>query len=269
MFNRTTRKKSHRGAVRKRQQQTDYALLFKRAGLVLALVVLGSSAWLLRDYQPDTFMPVEHVAIEGEFENLAKNDMQTHVVDVLTGGYFTVDLKVIRETLLNLPWVEEVSVRRQWPSGLVIRVTEKHAVAYWGTDSLISDKGEMFTPRSLKHEKIMLQLEGPEGQHKKVWQFAAQVSMQLQALGLQTEKVSLDERRAWRIFVATGIQDAQAEKPLVEINLGKAETAQRLNRFLNVFAMRNAPDLSNVQVVDMRYPNGFAMRSIHKKEIDA
>ena len=244
-------------------------LLLKRAGMALLLAVLVGAAWLLRDYQPDTFMPVEHVAIEGEFENLAMNEMQARVIEVLTGGYFTVDLKIIRDALLALPWIEDVSVRRKWPSSLVIKVAEKHAVAYWGSDSLISDKGEMFTPQPLNHEKLMLQLDGPEGLHKKVWQFAAQVSTQLQALGLQTEKVSLDQRRAWRIFVATETQQALADKQLVEINLGKADTTQRLNRFLNIFAMSNAPDLSNVKVVDMRYPNGFAMRSIHKKENDA
>ena len=269
MFSSSTRKKSRRGAIRKREQQTNYVLLFKRAAMVLVLAVVVAAGWLLRDYKPDTFMPVEHVAIEGEFENLATNDMQARVVDVLSGGYFTVNLVIIREALLSLPWVEEVSVRRQWPSGLVIRVTEKQAVAYWGADSLISNKGEMFTPRSLKHEKLMLQLEGPAGLHNKVWQFAAQVSMQLQALGLQTEKVTLDERRAWRIFVANDIQHAATGKHLVEINLGKADTAQRLQRFISVFAMRNAPELTNVQVVDMRYPNGFAMRPVNKKEKDA
>jgi cell division protein FtsQ len=177
-----------------------------------------------------------------------------------------VNLQTIRDALLQMPWVEEVSIRRLWPPSLNIRVTEKRAVAYWGSDALISDKGVLFSPQPLSHQAHLPQLDGPELLHKKVWQFAAEVSTQLIKLGMHTEKVSLDERRAWRVYVARDGADNQQGKDLIEINFGSTDTEQRLQRFLHVFAMRKAPDLNNIQVVDMRYPNGFALRANNNKE---
>ena len=147
-----------------------------------------------------------------------------------------------------------------------IRVIEKQAVAYWGSDSLLSDKGELFTPVPLTHEVRLPQLEGPEFSHQKVWEFAAQVSTQLIKLGMHTEKVSLDDRRAWRVYVARDDADEKHKPGLIEINFGSTDTTQRLQRFLTVCAMEKIPNLNSVQVIDMRYPNGFALRATHKKE---
>lgn len=264
MFNRKTQRQGHRGAVRKKQQQQS---VVNRKQIIRALSVftllagIAVLAWQLHDYQPDTVLPIERVAIEGSFKNLAADDMQNRVINVLEGGYFTVNLETIRQALLQMPWVDDVSVRRQWPPALKIRVTEKHAVAYWGDDALLSDKGVLFKPEPLAHDVLLPRLDGPDALHKKVWQFAAEISEQLIALGLTTEKVELDDRRAWQIYASMKSSDAR-QAHVIEISLGSADVTQRVQRFLKVFAMSNAPDLSDVQVVDMRYPNGFALRAV-------
>ena len=266
MFSRKPKPHVRRGAVRKTENRIRRQHVFAVVGTVAAVAVTGFLAWQLYKYEPETLLPIEHVAIEGSFENLAADALQARVSDVLQGGYFTVNLQTIRDALLQMPWVEEVSIRRLWPPSLNIRVTEKRAVAYWGSDALISDKGVLFSPQPLSHQVHLPQLEGPELLHKKVWQFAAEVSTQLIKLGMHTEKVSLDDRRAWRVYVARDGADNQQKKDLIEINFGSTDTEQRLQRFLHVFAMRKAPDLNNIQVVDMRYPNGFALRANNNKE---
>jgi len=268
MFKRKAKSQLGRGAVRKTEKrlQVQRRHVFVAAGSVAAVALTGFLAWQLYQYEPETLLPIEHVAIEGSFKNLATDAVQARVSEVLQGGYFTVNLETVRDALLQMPWVEEVSIRRLWPPALNIRVTEKHAVAYWGSDSLISDKGVLFSPQPISHQAHLPQLEGPDQLHKKVWRFAAQVSAQLIKLGMRTEKVSLDERRAWRVYVVRDGVDSRQERGMIEINFGSTDTEQRLQRFLRVFAMRKAPDLNNVQVVDMRYPNGFAMRANNNKE---
>lgn len=261
MFKFKARKQTRRGAVRKTEQRPDRRRIFATAGVFALVVVVSVLGWQLRHFEFGTFLPIERVSIEGNFKNLATSTMQTQVVSVLKGGYFTVNLEAIRDALLQMPWVDNVSVRRDWPPSLDIRVTEKQAVAYWGKDSLISDKGELFTPQPLSHQMLLPQLDGPEQLHKEVWQFAAEVSSELIKLGMHTEKVSLNDRRAWRVFVVRDGVNDQQNNHLIEINFGSTDTEKRLHRFLRVFAMSNAPSLKDIQVIDMRYPNGFALRS--------
>jgi cell division protein FtsQ len=261
MFKFKAKKQTRRGAVRKTEQRPDRRRLFAIAGASVFVVIIGVLGWQLRHFEMGTFLPIERVRIEGNFKNLATKTMQAQVVSVLQGGYFTVNLEAIRDALLQMPWVGDVSVRRDWPPSLDIHVTEKTAVAYWGKDSLISDKGELFTPQPLSHQLHLPELDGPDQLHKKVWQFAAEVSSKLIKLGMHTVKVSLNDRRAWRVYVVRdGVSDQQNTN-LIEVNFGSTDIEKRLHRFLRVFAMNNAPSLNDVQVIDMRYPNGFALRS--------
>jgi cell division protein FtsQ len=261
MFKSKARKPTRRGAVRKTEQRPDRRRQIAAAGILMMFSVTAVLAWQLRHFEPAALFPIERVAIEGNFKNLTGDAMQKRVVAVLQGGYFSVNLDVIRDALLQMPWVDDVSIRRDWPPSLDIRVTEKQAVAYWGSDSLISNKGELFTPPSFSHQMHMPQLDGPDQLHKTVWQFAAEVSSQLIKLGMHAEKVTLDDRRAWRVYVVRDGTDEQQKNDLIEINFGSADTEQRLKRFLRVFAMKKAPSLNNIQEIDMRYPNGFALRS--------
>lgn len=227
--------------------------------LMLGVLVVGA-VWYVKDEyliddQPAALMPIENVHIEGAFKHVSLTEIQHKINDVLVGGYFTMDLDVIRDTLLEMPWVEDASVRRQWPAGLGIHVIEKRAVAYWGDDALMSDRGELFSPKNIDHQIQRPRLAGPEGLHAKVWQYLVEINRDFVEMGMQLEQLSLDERRAWRLVVL-----GEKFTGSVEVKLGKTEIASRLNRFKRVFSMHNAPDLASVKVVDMRYPNGFAMR---------
>ncbi len=252
------------GAISK---QTSHALPLKRLATVLSVlvivVVMAASVWQLRDYEPATWLPIEYVAFEGRFEHLEESSLQQQVVQVLEGGYFSVDLDVIRNALLQLPWVEDISVRRQWPATLSIRVDEKQAVAYWGDTRLLSARGELFTPDVIEPALNLPALNGPESQHAKVWEFFVDTQTRMNDIGLRVARVALDNRRAWHIYVSTATGNH------VDINLGREFVTQRLQRFLQVFALSSAPSLSTAKLVDMRYPNGFAMRYDNKDKQSA
>ena len=98
--------------------------------ITIIMLMLIMAGWRLAERNFEDIVPIENVEIEGAFENLPLSDVRRTVTDVLDGGYFTVDLSAIRNALLDLPWVEDASIRRQWPSGLYIKVIEKSAVAY-------------------------------------------------------------------------------------------------------------------------------------------
>ena len=205
------------------------------------------------------YLPIEHIEIEGKFENLLQSKIQQAVLDVIDGGYFTVDIDAIRVALLDLPWVEHVSIRRRWPAGLSISVTEKKAIAYWGDDHLLSNAGILFKPDQVSHELALPRIEGPEGTHKSVWYFFKASNKKLESLSISIDRLLLDKRRAWQMRLSNDIV----------VKLGRENTDNRLQRLIKVYATAVAPKMKDgnkaIVAIDLRYPNGFAMRMKNTK----
>lgn len=220
--------------------------------VTFALLLAG---WQLAAYDFSKIAPIEKVEIEGEFENISPDSFREEVAAVINVGYFALDLAEVRKALMGLPWVDDVSVRRQWPSSLQIKVTEKRAVAYWNNDAMISDRGEVFRPEVIDAQLKLPKLKGPDGLHNKIWLFLAEINKGFSEMGYEVADLKLDGRRAWSVhFLAEGVANK------VEIKLGRDHADDRLARFVKVFSSVKRFDLNNIEVVDLRYPNGFAMR---------
>lgn len=242
--------------VRNRREQRFILPEYCQTKFAMALVigVVLVSTWQFIKPRLNEFTPVENIRIESTFKNIPLSELRQQVMSVLSGGYFTVDIDAIRNRLLDLPWVEDVSVRRQWPSGLHIRVIEKQAVAFWGAASLLSDRGKLFTPILVDHKQPLPQLDGPEGFHQKVWAFLQEINRDIKPMDIEVKRLALDERRAWRLNVSNNgfLKD-------IEIRLGRADIDHRLARFVHIFSNSTA-ELGDIGFIDLRYPNGFAMR---------
>lgn len=247
-----------RQAAAKRAGQPGSGIGWRRPAKLLAICALIAGGWYASTLFQDELVPIENVQIEGMFLNLSQQEIKQQLAGVLQQGYFSLALEDVRQALLAMPWVQDASIRRQWPSGLSIRIEEKRAVAYWSDEELLSDRGELFAPVKLDRTQTLPRLQGPDGQHRKVWQFLVELHRQLAAIDMQVVGLTLDQRRAWSMQLSTGI----------ELHLGRQQTDRRLRRFVDVFAMNNAPDLDEVEYIDLRYPNGFAMHYNSKKAKD-
>jgi len=247
--------------ARRKQRKQKTRMKYRHWYMPLVLVVLAIAGWQLSERIPAEIMPIDNVKIEGTFVHLSREDIQLRLKQVLTGDYFTADIEALRTSLTSLPWVQDASIRRQWPSTLQIRIIERQAVAYWSDDSLLSDTGELFRPEQINREMQMPVINGPAGLHHKVWGFLVSLHTELSGLGLDVNKLELDERRSWSMLLSNG----------VELQLGRNDTQRRIQRFVKVFSMQNAPKLDDVKYIDLRYPNGFAMKSKTslEKESDA
>ncbi len=105
--------------------------------LLILLMVLGSF-WLKR--------PFENVKIFATYNYLDQKELQAMVERNLRGDFWRVrNLYYLRNQLLQNVWIEAVSIKRQWPAGLVIRITEHQPILSWN-NQLINNKGELFTP---------------------------------------------------------------------------------------------------------------------------
>jgi len=222
-------------------------ILWKPKLLLFSLFVLSTSV-IFTQINLQQVLPISSVKIEGEFNYLDKEQLKKQAMPVVDGGFFSVDLSAVRNVFISLPWVEDVSVRRQWPDQLLIRVIEKKPVVYWGDNAVLSAKGVLFVPDKKLSENLPY-LQGPDGLHKIMFQELARMQAWLLETGLHIQAMTLDERRSWTLTMTDGI----------ELRLGREKMHQRLQRFASVYKNNFQSEVRKIKHIDMRYTNGFAV----------
>lgn len=194
-------------------------------------------------------MPIRYVRAEGVFQHLSKEEFQATLMPLVTASIFEADVQLIQSTVMQLPWVKQAMVERVWPDTIDIKVQERKAYVRWGEKSLLTENGELFTPSRVDQFLSLILVTGPKEQEAKTLEIMKGVKTALedQALGLQ--EFSINDREAWRIKLKNGL----------EILLGRTGQLKKLQRFLGTISILGADKLAAMELVDLRYPNGFAV----------
>lgn len=235
--------------------------------VLFAVAAVFYAAQLLKDIELPVILPVNSVQVQGELKFLDRDQISSLVRSNISGGYFTVDLRHVREILLQEPWVSEVALRRQWPAGINVYINEKTPVAYWNDEAYVSKKGDVFKPARVDNSLNLPELSGPEGQHRNVWKFMNVLYQEIAALKYEIKQLQLDNRRAWQLKIASinrvNTEIANSENN-INVRLGRFDTDKRMQRFIRILpalATEMNDQGKKINVIDMRYPNGFAVQA--------
>jgi len=226
-------------------------LLNAVAGLVAATAVVAllfaGAQWLLRS----SLFPLHEITVHGDLDHTARDDVARATRDRLRGNFFAVDLAEVRAGLEALPWVRRVQVRRAWPDRLDVTIEEHVTLARWGKDALVNTHGERFAGRS---DAALPVLDGPDGTASEVAQRFLRFSEILAPLGLTVKHVVLTPRFAWQLTL-----DGELHVELGR-DVGSHPAESRLARFAAAYPATLAKLEQRHDYVDLRYPNGFALR---------
>jgi cell division protein FtsQ len=214
------------------------------AGLLLLGACAGALYWLLA---PERF-PVSKVELKGDLKNTTRAQIEAALPRAGgngAGNFFAADLAALRAGVERLPWVRRVSVRRVWPDRLELAVEEHVALARWGDDRLVNTYGETF---SGKVKEPLPAFIGPGGTAAEVTRRYRRFSEIVAPLGIGVDRIVLSPRHAWQLRLGNGLH----------VMLGRdADLAEaRLRKFVEVY-----PKTKPHEYVDLRYPNGFALRT--------
>lgn len=214
----------------------------------VAVFVLGFAAlWALVHSR---HFPVREVVVTKPLARTDRVDIETALRGRITGNFFAVSAPEVRAAVEKLPWVRRASVRRVWPDRLELEIEEHEALARWGDDALVNTYGERFMGMS---DDVSLPLfVGPAGTEHEVAARYARFSDAVAPLKVRVERVVLTQRLAWQLRLSGGL----------DVVLGRdADAAEaRLRRFVEAYADTLATIPGKHEYVDLRYPNGFALR---------
>lgn len=203
--------------------------------------------------------PLREIAISGSLGHVTREQVQFIAKQQLRGNFFTLDLTRTQSAFQKLPWVRTVAVRRQWPDRLDVVIEEHQPLARWNNRALVNTRGEIFEAASSADLPIF---NGEDGSAREMSEHYAAFSKMLATVGLRPRTVTLSARRAWQI----GLES----KTVLE--LGRREVLPRLAKFVRVYPQTLGRLAFPVEYVDLRYPNGFAVRApaalLRKQPID-
>jgi len=256
---------------------------------VLALVGVSLQALALFVRSEARLLPVRSIAIDGEVHRHSLAVLQETVAEQLDGGILLVDLAAIKGAVEALPWIASVSLRRDWPDRLQLRVVEHRPVARWGDDGLVTAIGTVFRPDPATIPRGLPRLRGEDRDAAAVVKRYFGWRDRLAELGLRIRILERHAWGAWRMELAQGTaaevrggaprsrglgteasravrsplpgsegEETARPQPSFSVALGSRQVEARFTRFLRAYpALR----LTHLPVaVDLRYANGFAVR---------
>ena len=221
----------------------NWRVYLRRVALLLVLGgALSALTWALD-------RPVRVIAIDGSFQRVSPGQIEKAVAPFANQGFMSADLADIQNAVESLPWVDHARIARRWPNSLRVTVTEQTPAARWGESGLLNTRGELFV-RSATHVPAELpHLSGPEGTESQVAkQYLALQGRMLEA-GMRIAALRLDERGAWEMDLDSA----------VTVRLGRRDVDERIDRFIQTASQVISHRLTEINYVDMRYSNGFAI----------
>ena len=212
------------------------------AALILGVVLV---ALLLRS----PLVPVREVRLANALERTSKQEIERALRGRIAGNFFAVQPAEIRAGLQQLPWVRRVTVRRVWPDAIEVGVEEHVALARWGSEALVNTHGERFSGTTDQALPLFL---APAGHETEVTLRYGSFKALLAPLGVEPERVVLSQRLAWQLRLSNGLH--------VMLGRDGDQAEARLRRFVAVHDATLKAMQRTHEYVDLRYPNGFALR---------
>jgi len=214
--------------------------LYAAAALVVLIVAVARAVQL-------PAFGLREVRIGGELRHVTPKQVTAVVKREVRGSFFTLDLAQARGAFEQLPWVRHVALRRQWPARLDVAIEEHVPLARWADAGIVNTHGELFRAA---YDGPLPVFVGPDDAVREIAIQYRYFRRSLGAVGETPVQVRVTARRAWQVQLRSG----------TTLALGRENVEARLARFIAVHGRTIGRLGRHVDYVDLRYPNGFAVR---------
>lgn len=254
----SSRKKSRKGASRKgttSDRRLQMAFFRKLSVGFIASMMFCGTAMGIASIEPQEKIkklanrPISNVQIVGDFLYFDKQEAQELVSMSVQGGFLDLDINLLQSRLEASPWVDKVSVARQWPDSLTVTIIEQQPIARWGSEGFLNKRGEVVRVPDAEKLVSLPYLQGEEGSAETIMKQYLRIRKLFSFSELAVASVHLDQAQSWTVQLDSG----------VVLKLGKEQPLEKLQGFLSATKTVLANKIEEVDSVDMRYHNGFSV----------
>lgn len=225
----------------------QYLGQFLRWIVLLAIVI--ACIFSFNELKLSHYFFIRNVRVYG-VNHVNEKQVQDILLPLVSHGFFTINIEDMKDRLLQMPWIGDIFVRRQWPDQVEITIVERKALANWNGKQLLSQNGEIFSPDPKTFPANVPYFYGPEGQQIFMLKYFTQINRILNPLHVTISELELTPYLTWKLTLANG----------VKLELGHKDILERLTQFVTVYPKIVGERASDVDYIDLRYPNGVAVR---------
>ncbi|MDX1525751.1 MULTISPECIES: cell division protein FtsQ/DivIB [Idiomarinaceae] len=219
----------------------------------VVMATLAGAIWLYYLAMDANQVPINKLVVQGELVYLERSDVRALLTGEPLGSFFSADVNEIRQRLEQMPWVEQASVRKEWPDVLQVFIVERQPLGYWNAkqrpNALVSTKGRVFEADVSRIEVLLPYFEGPENAVLETLEYYQQVHELLKINGHQVTALRLSERFSVEVDLLAGIT----------LRLGREAIVERVQRFIDLFPQIVRQRATPIAYVDLRYDTGVAV----------
>ena len=227
----------------------------KKATTFVYLLIFITLIFLCYQLLTSSKFPITEVGIRGEYENINKSQVDLIKNKYIKRNFFAVNLQDTREAFKKLPWIRDVSIRRDWNKfGLLVEIESHKPIARWRNRGLVNSYGEIF--HAAYEDNLPLFL-GPDEFVDEMTVKYNQINKILKKELMQIGTISLSNRLSWEIYTNNNIR----------IFLGKDDNnvVSKLNVLIENYQFILSELKSRVEYVDLRYKDGFSVKKLNEK----
>lgn len=219
--------------------------------VLLAILCLVIQSFIQLGKSQSTF-PVENITLTGEVLITQPHDIETALDNIEVASFFETDIADVTARIEALPWIEQATVTRHWPSALTVDIVEREASYRWGDKELIDGVGNRFANIDNSIFGSLPKLDGVAGYESAVIVAYRQLMNELggSAGRLDIDKFVLNQYLSWELHLKNGLV----------IKFGRDDYTQRIKRFTQVYQAGKLPDFQILNSIDFRYHRGFAVK---------
>ena len=221
----------------------------RRRGILKTLFLLIVLGILLIHIKSKNF-PIRLVKIFATYEHVEPPMLQKIISPYLIKDFFQLNVFTIKRSLLEIPWIYDASIKKQWPDTMVIHIVEQTATMQWRENSLINSHGKIFTPPRRSFPAKLPRLTGPEHRALEIFRVCQQIILLLDPLDLAVEKLTLTPHHHWELLLNNG----------TVIYLKEQQPIKQIELLINLYRRITANHQNPPQTIDLRYSNGLAVK---------
>lgn len=228
--------------------------LSRSLSLLFVVALISGAIWGGEKVFHKLDVPIGVISVKGQFSHVDQAEVQRRVEPLIDGGILSLDLDGIRSQLELHPWIEQAILSRQWPGGLVITVKEEVPIARWGKTGFLNSRGEMLEIPDNSILAHLPLLQGDLNAERSLMKAYREIAQLLQPSSLKIAGLKRDERGAWWLSLANGL----------ELVIGRDQVMEKMRRFLVVWTSTLKGKAARIVSVDIRYDNGIAVQWAEK-----